>query len=153
MNAQRSIQQYLDDQHALLELGLSAQERSIAAHDFFDAHQRLDGFRAHLDRYVRGEERVLFPFYEHLPSVRHEPIARLRQEHGHLRRMIAALAKVIDQRDASRALDALATLRSVLLVHGAKEDWLIYPRVVDAMPRWTQDMMIRALRDGARFAS
>ncbi|HEU4730797.1 MAG TPA: hemerythrin domain-containing protein [Kofleriaceae bacterium] len=153
MNAQRSMQQYLDDQHALLELGLAGLEGSLAAGAFFDARMRLAGFRAHLGRYVRGEERVLFPIYEQLPAVPREPTARMRREHGHLRRMIARLGAIIDRKDAPRGLTVLGALRDVLFVHSVKEDWLIYPSLVDAMPAPKQDAIVRALRDGARFAS
>lgn len=153
MTVQRSIQQYLDDQHALLELGLAALERSLVARDFVDASERLAGFHAHLRRYVRGEERILFPVYERLPSVRREQTARMRLEHGHLRRMVAALAATLDRGDVRAGLHALGALRDVLLVHGVKEDWLIYPSLVDSMPASTQDEVVRALRDGARLAS
>jgi iron-sulfur cluster repair protein YtfE (RIC family) len=152
MNAQLPIQQYLDDQHALLELGLTAIERAVAARETTDARHRLAGFRAHFDRYVRNEERVLFPIYERLPSVAHEPIARMREEHGSLRRMIARVFATLDRRETARALELLGALRSVLLVHGAKEDWVIYPRVVDALPAAAQVSMMRALREGTRFA-
>ncbi len=153
MNIQRSIQQYLDDQHALLELGLTALERSLAARELLDARERLAGFDAHLRRYVRGEERVLFPVYERLPSVRHDQVARMRLEHGNLRRMIAALGGILDRGDARAGLEALGTLRDVLLVHSVKEDWLIYTSLIDGMPASSQDAVVRALRDGARLAS
>lgn len=153
MNAHQSMQQYLADQHDLLELGLSAIERSLTARDFADARLRLAGFGAHLGRYVRGEERVLFPIYEHLPSVRREPTTRMRQEHGRLRHMIAALGAIIDGADAPRGLAALGALRDVLLVHSMKEDWMIYPLLADLMPERRQDSMISALRDGAKWPS
>ena len=153
MNAHRSIQQYLDDQHGLLALGLDALTRSLIARDFFDAGQRLAGFGAHLRRYVRGEERVLFPVYARLPTVRPEPIARMRAEHGDLRAMVSSIAALIEQKDAPRGLVALGALDSVLVVHSLKEDWLVYPAVVDAVPTAEQDELVRALRDGPRLVA
>lgn len=153
MNAHRSIQQYLDDQHGLLGLGLDALARSLVARDFFDAGQRLAGFGAHLRRYVRGEERVLFPVYARLPAMRSEPIAQMREEHGHLRAMVATVAALIEGKDAAGGLVALGALGSVLVVHSLKEDWLIYPAVVDAVPLPEQAELVRALRDGTRLAA
>jgi hypothetical protein len=66
--------------------------------------------------------------------------------------MIASVLAAVDRRDPARALELLGALRSVLLVHGAKEDWMIYPRVLDALPAGAQAAMMRALRDGATIA-
>lgn len=153
MNAPRAIFQYLDDQHALLELGLGAIERAVAGHAFVDAGRRLAAFQGHLRRYVRAEEKVLFPIYEGLPSMQLEPTTRMREEHGQLARMLVSLAPIVRGEDEGRALEALATVRDVLFLHGLKENWMIYPRLVDAMPAAVQESMIRALREGARPAS
>jgi len=145
VNAQRAIEQYLEDRAELLEVSLATLERSVAALDFAAARRQLAGFRAFLSRHAGVEERVVFPFYERLPSVGAETTAVMRQEHGRLRRMIAGLDGLLDRRDARRALAALGTLRSVLLVHGAKEDWVIYPRVADAIPAAMQGTWLRVL--------
>jgi iron-sulfur cluster repair protein YtfE (RIC family) len=150
--AHLAIQTYLDDQHALLELWLTALRRALAARAFVDTRSRLAGFRAHLGRYMRGEERVLFPLYERLPSAGPASTAGMRQEHGDLLRMVDALGALVDRRDATRGQDALATLHDVLLVHSVKEDWMIYPALVDALPAPRQEATIRALREGAGLA-
>jgi hypothetical protein len=44
-----------------------------------------------------------------------------------------------------RALDALGTLRSVFLIHHAKEEWLIHPRLVEAVTPATEEAVVRWL--------
>lgn len=126
-----SIHEYVDAQHELLDLGLSAIGRAARAHDLTGARLHLRRFRADLRRYVRGEERLLFPLYDHLPTTLAGATSRLHHEHAHLARMAARLDMLLARADQEAAVRGLGTLRSLLLVHHAKEDWVIYARLAD----------------------
>ena len=144
------ISQYLEDQHALLELRLAALERAVRGVAFPDAFARLGGFTTHLDRYVRREERLLFPLYERMVDAAPGSTARMRREHAHLRRLAVEVSSSLAVADSPRALLGLGTLRSLLFVHGAKEAWVIYPRVVGGLSAAVEDALVRDLRDRTR---
>ena len=153
MSPPPSVPQVLEDQHALLGLRLAGLERAVQAGALDDANDRVIGFSAHLARYARTEELLLFPVYDQLAAQMSEPTIRMRREHAGLRRLVGRLVKLIARRDAGGALIALDTLRSVLLLHGAKEAWVIYPQVADALsPRMT-DALVRGLRTGIPLAT
>ncbi|MCA9675818.1 MAG: hemerythrin domain-containing protein [Kofleriaceae bacterium] len=153
-----SVRQFLEDQHELLELRLVALERAVRAHALTDAGQRLAGFRGHLARYVRTEERLLFPMYDHVAAAAVEstatatPTARMRDEHAGLGRLVAEIGGLLARGDADTSLLALGTLRSLLLVHGTKEAWIIYPRVAGALSTTMEDALVSDLRAGVPLA-
>jgi hemerythrin-like domain-containing protein len=94
------------------------------------ARRHLTRFTSRFDHYVRTEERLLFAALESAGSgAPGAPTGPMRREHRSLRRLVAALFEAIEGGDRKRALEALASLRSVLLVHHAKEEWLIHPHL------------------------
>jgi iron-sulfur cluster repair protein YtfE (RIC family) len=111
-----------DDRLADLEVSLRSGDRA-------DALAKLLAFDGELTRCVHGEEREVFPALERFASVPPLATARMRSEHRSLRRLVDAMGELIAREDHQRGLDVLATLRSVLLLHVAKEDWMLYPLV------------------------
>ncbi len=85
---------------------------------------QLADFASKLDRIMRHEERALAFVYERLAPRTPNPIAKVKREHGSLRTLISLLATALDRADAHRGLEVVARLRSVLMVHAAKENWL-----------------------------
>jgi hypothetical protein len=118
MTDDRSTQ--LDDTLARLGSSLRAgdQEAALALYLAFDAE---------LTRYVRVEERLLFSALERFTSLPHTATASMRSEHRSLRRLVDSLGEMIARADTARALAILASLRSVLLFHVAKEEWMLQP--------------------------
>lgn len=110
---------HLDDQLAELEAALRGDHR-----DGFDRFLAFDG---ELTRYMRGEERLVFPVLERFTAMPRRATARMRSEHRSLRRLLDTLGEAIARGDAQRGLDVLATLRSVLLLHVTKEEWMLSP--------------------------
>lgn len=153
MSPPRSVAQFLEDQHELLGLRLAGLERAVQAGAFDDARGRVTGFGAHLDRYARTEELLLFPVYDQLIAPLSEPTVRMRREHARLRRLVGRLARLIGGKDTRGALIALDTLRSMLLLHGTKEAWVIYPQIADALSPCMADALMRGLRSGIPLAS
>ena len=91
------------------------------------ATESLCVFDAQLTRYVRGEEHLLFPVLERFTSVSPAITGRMRIEHRGLRRLVDDLWEALTRGDHRRSLDLVTSLRSVLLLHVAKEDWLLHP--------------------------
>jgi iron-sulfur cluster repair protein YtfE (RIC family) len=100
-----------DDKLSKLEGAVRSGERDHALDQFL-------AFDAELTRYVRGEERVLFPVLERFTCV---------PRHRSLRRLVDTIGELLAREERKRGLDMLATLRSVLLLHVAKEEWVLYP--------------------------
>jgi iron-sulfur cluster repair protein YtfE (RIC family) len=78
---------------------------------------------------VRGEERVLFPVLERFTSVSSKVTTTMRNEHRSLRGLVDTIGELIARADRRRGLELLATLRSVLLLHVAKEEWVLFPLI------------------------
>lgn len=106
---------------------LDALDESLRAEDDLHATEYLCAFDALLTRYVRGEERLLFPVLERFTSMSPTITGRMRGEHVGLRRLVDDLWTALGSHDRRRSLDVLSSLRSVLLLHVAKEEWLLQP--------------------------
>jgi hypothetical protein len=111
------------DGHHLLDDVLAGLETSLSRADHDSARRTLGFFHTHLDRYIRQEERDVFPRYERAAGSG-AATARMRQEHGALRRLLRLLTARVATRDIRGGLDTVASLRSVLLLHIAKEEWI-----------------------------
>lgn len=111
------------DGHHLLDDVLAGLETSLSRCDHDGARRSLGFFHTHLDRYIRREERDVFPAYERAAGSGHAT-ARMRQEHGALRRLTRVLDARVAVRDLRGGLDTVGVLRSVLLLHIAKEEWI-----------------------------
>jgi len=113
------------DEDAWYENGLAAVERWIRLGDCEMARLDLAAFDLELSGYVRGEERVVFPAIERMHPAPFAPTARMRREHGRLRAMLLAVWSALEHGQPWEALEVLGGLRSVLLLHVAKEDWIL----------------------------
>ncbi|HEU0030047.1 MAG TPA: hemerythrin domain-containing protein [Kofleriaceae bacterium] len=87
----------------------------------------LLAFDAELTRDVQGEEHVVLPVLERLVAVPAHATATMREEHRQLRRLVDTAGERIARRDSRGGLEVLSTLRSLLLVHVLKEEWVVYP--------------------------
>lgn len=86
--------------------------------------QHLAEFTLRLDRLMRSEERALAFVFERLLPEQPSPLAKIRSEHTSLRELVGVIAAALDRADLERALDLVSKLRSVLLLHVAKEERL-----------------------------
>jgi hemerythrin-like domain-containing protein len=123
----RPFHQRLEDEHQRLDATLADLELALRSGDSDTVRAQLATFEAGLNRYVHGEERVLFPVLEALFPTRFGPTARMRREHRSLRKLVAAVWESLARGDRSRGTRMLGNLRSVFLLHLAKEEWIVYP--------------------------
>lgn len=136
----------MDDEHVRLEDTLADVEWSLRAGDTDTARRQLATFEAGLHRYVHGEERLLFPALEALVLSRFDPTASMRREHRSLRKLTGAVWDSFARGDGSDAAHALSTLRSVFLLHIAKEDLVIYPLLDRAVSSTTEEALVQAFQ-------
>jgi hypothetical protein len=111
---------HLDHEHLDQELILL--ERSIRGGDHMTACLQLAEFSLVLDHYIRCEERAM--------STQPAPPwnAKIQREHTSMRRLVALIACALDRADDRRSAEVTSLLRSVLLLHAAKEQSLFSDR-------------------------
>jgi len=103
-----------DDSLASLEALVRSGNRDSALDEFLS-------FDAELTRYVTGEERM-FAVLDRFASLPPDATARMRAEHRGLRRLVDRVGELIARAERTLGLEALASLRSVLMLHVAKEE-------------------------------
>ena len=118
---------HMDDRHAHMDDKLSKLDASLRAGDRHAAFDIYLAFDAELTGYVHGEERLLFPVLERFTSMPTTATRSMRSEHRSLRRLVDTLGELLARGDQHRGLDVLGKLRSVLLFHVAKEEWVLHP--------------------------
>lgn len=116
-----------DDRITRLDAALAKLQSSIDAGDRVNALDLYLAFDTDLTHYVHGEERLLFPALERFTSIRSGATASMRTEHRSLRRLVDLLGELIARGDTRRAVDLLGSLRSVLMFHVVKEEWILQP--------------------------
>lgn len=104
----------LDDQLAQLAV-------TLRGGDVMRACLQLAEFALELDHAMHREERTL-EMLEDGPPATATPLGKIRREHGSLRSLVAAIASALDAGDDRRGVELVGKLRSVLLVHLAKEE-------------------------------
>jgi iron-sulfur cluster repair protein YtfE (RIC family) len=129
-------------QHERLEQALSRLEWTLRVGDEDHARLHLAMFKARLDQYVEGEERLVFPMLERLVPAQLAPIAKMRREHASLRELLEDVWDAVDAEHARR-LDAFGILRSVLMLHVAKEEWFLYPLLVRSGSSTSAEALLR----------
>jgi hypothetical protein len=118
------------DEHEQLDLKLARLAQSLRSGEHMSACLQLAEFALKLDRCIRREERALSLAYDQLHPTTPRPLtsalAKVRGEHASLRRLVGLIASALDRADDRRGLEVIGKLRSVLLIHQAKEEAL-YP--------------------------
>lgn len=141
----RRFHETMEEEHDRLEAMLASLEWSLRAGDNDTARRQLATFEMGLTRYVQGEERLLFPVLEALVPARFAPTARMRREHRSLRKLTAAVWDSLARGDEALG-DTLGTLRSVFLLHIAKEELIIYPLLDGAVSSTAEEALLRTLQ-------
>ena len=114
---------FMSDVSQKLDSELAELEASLRSNNHENAFACLTMFDADLASYVRAEERLVSS------AAPPETTANIRREHGSLRRLVDSLKELVAHRENRRGLEVLASLRSVLLLHAAKVEWVIAPLV------------------------
>jgi hemerythrin-like domain-containing protein len=142
----RRFHEALEDEHVRLEATLAGLESALRTGASDTARAQLAIFEAGLNRYVHGEERLLFPVLEALAPTRLSPTARMRREHRSLRELAAAVRDSVARGDGPRGVETLGMLQSVFLLHIAKEELIIYPLLDHAVSSTAEEAFLQAMQ-------
>lgn len=112
------------DEHEQLDGELAGLAASLRGGDHMMACLQLAEFALKLDRCIRREERALSLEKDELERTTPNALAKIHSEHASLRRLVALIANALDRADDRRGLEVVGKLRSVLLLHLAKEESL-----------------------------
>ncbi len=113
------------DEQEQLDQALSHLEHSLRTGELLVACRQLADFSLRLDRCLRREEHAFSFGYQRAHPCAPSPLAKVRGEQASLRRLVAAIANALHQADDRSCLDRIGALRSVLLLHLAKQEWLV----------------------------
>lgn len=108
-------------EHEDLDHDLESLERMLRSGDHRVAGNLLASFAMAFATRASREESALADAHDRRGARSREVLAKVRREHDRLRGLVAALAEAVDHHNAGWGLDALGTLRSVLVIHLAKE--------------------------------
>jgi hypothetical protein len=111
----------MHEDHDQLDDQLARLAQTLRCGDVMMACLQLAEFALKLDRIMRKEERALA--LVQAPT----PLTKVRREHASLRRLVGSIASALDCGDDRRGLELIGKLRSVLLVHLAKEETALQP--------------------------
>lgn len=104
-------------EHDDLDEALEAVERMLRVGKHAAARRQLASFVARYTARVDHEERALRAG----PGRRRELLAKVRQEHARLGVLVAALVDALAREHARSGLEVIEMLRSVFVLHVAKE--------------------------------
>jgi hypothetical protein len=111
----------MSDEHEQLDEELARLAHSLRTGDHMVACLQLAAFALALDHRIRREERTLASACD---GTTFDPLVKVRIEHASLRRLVSLVASALDRADDRRGLEVIGKLRSVLLLHLAKEETL-----------------------------
>jgi chemotaxis protein histidine kinase CheA len=117
----------MHEDHKQLDDELARIAHSVRGGKHMLACLQLAEFALKLDRFLRREERALAFACRLLPASGAKALSKTRVEHASLRQLVSAIATALDGADDHRGLDSISKLRSVLLLHIAKEEVLLAP--------------------------
>ncbi|HEY5947586.1 MAG TPA: hemerythrin domain-containing protein [Kofleriaceae bacterium] len=123
----------MHEDHDQLDHELARLAESLRAGDHMLGCLRLAEFALKLDHYIRREERALSFAAELVEVTRPSALAIVHREHSSLRQLVAAIATALDRADDRRGIELVGKLRSVLLVHVAKEEMVFHPAMSHAV--------------------
>ena len=115
----------MHEDHEQLDRELARLSQSLTSGDHMLACLQLAEFALKLDHYIRREERALSLAYRLVERTRPRALAIVQREHTSLRQLVALIANALDRADDRRGLEIVGKLRSVLLLHVAKEELLL----------------------------
>jgi iron-sulfur cluster repair protein YtfE (RIC family) len=117
---------YLALEHKCCDEAFVLAENTVAKGDWKQAEESFRQFRQSLEGHLRKEETVLFPEMEALTGSQTGPTSVMRMEHHDMRRLMEAMERDIDGRNADHYLGLSETLLILIQQHNSKEEHILY---------------------------
>lgn len=145
-NTSRTVTEYLEDDHRRLDALLADVARLADSGTHAEALIRFREFACGLNRHIDAEEQVLFPAFERMTGAVSGPTVVMRAEHLEIRRCIERAATVLEEQDATLAMDAVEALTEVLSLHNMKEEQILYPMTDRAVSALERENLVRQMQ-------
>jgi hypothetical protein len=115
----------MHEDHEQLDAELDRLAQSMRVGDHMLACLQLAEFSLKLDHFLRREERALGGARRLLADRAPHAVTKTHVEQASLRRLVAVISAALDGADDRRGLEVISKLRSVLLLHVAKQSLLL----------------------------
>ncbi|MCU0842505.1 MAG: hemerythrin domain-containing protein [Thiobacillaceae bacterium] len=122
-----TISQYLTEDHEHCDALFAEAENAVARGDWTTAASGFRRFEDDTLRHFEREEEILFPTFESRTGMTGGPTFVMRQEHGQMREVLAAMSGALERHDSGAYLGQSETLLMLMRQHNLKEEQILYP--------------------------
>jgi iron-sulfur cluster repair protein YtfE (RIC family) len=134
-------------QHRQCDVIFADAEAAVAAGNWKKAEQKFSAFAAAMECHLTNEEEILFPVFEDRTGMREGPTMVMRDEHVHIRGLIAEMRNDIEQQDADHYLGISETLLILMQQHNTKEEQMLYVMCDKALGHDETDQVLYNMKD------
>ena len=142
-----SINTTFTKQHRQCDAMFADAEAAVAAGNWQQAEKDFSDFAASMECHLTNEEEILFPAFEDKTGMRGGPTMVMRDEHVHIRGMIAEMKSDIEQQDADHYLGVSETMLIMMQQHNTKEEQMLYDMCDRAMGQDDMEQVFNKMSD------
>lgn len=137
-----SINTTFTKQHRQCDEMFANAEAAVVAGNWQQAEQDFSAFATSMELHLVNEEEILFPAFENRTGMREGPTMVMRDEHVHIRGLIAEMKNDIEQKDADHYLGISETMLILMQQHNTKEEQMLYGMCDNALGHDEKDQVL-----------
>lgn len=122
-----STQNWFVHDHSQHEENLASCRQAIEKQDWDKANSIFGEFVKALKSHITQEEEEVFPIYDALVKISHDPIRLLRAEHDRIISFLKDMQQFIKDHDPERGLECIRQLEDEISKHEEKEEEIFLP--------------------------
>lgn len=136
------ISDYMIKHHKECDATLTRAGEAAAASDWAALQRDAEAFLREIERHIVIEDTLLFPAFEERTGMGEGgPTATMRTEHEQMHGMFAQMRAAIEARDAKQYVGVSETLLTLLQMHNAKEEEMMYPMLDQTLGDDARDLL------------
>lgn len=136
-----TISVFLTADHRRADALFAAAAQAAQSGDWAGCRKQFGVFRVALRQHMGIEEQVLFPAFEKATGIAAGPTRVMRNEHADMLAMLETISLTIDEQDIVRCLAATQQFSTVMALHSAKEENVLYLLCDEALPGLTGEAL------------
>ncbi|RDE24559.1 hemerythrin domain-containing protein [Motiliproteus coralliicola] len=129
-----SISEFMTSDHRRCDEFFNQAEEAVSQGKWDEAQQGWSEFQQAIEHHFSMEEQVLFPAFEQATGSTAGPTSVMRMEHDQMRQLFAQVGQALGAKDADTLLGASETLMILMQQHNMKEEQILYPMSMRALP-------------------
>ncbi|WP_421863359.1 hemerythrin domain-containing protein [Motiliproteus sp.] len=129
-----SISEFMTSDHRRCDEFFNQAEEAVSQGQWDAAQQGWSEFQQAIEHHFSMEEQVLFPAFEQATGSTAGPTSVMRMEHDQMRQLFSQVGQALQDKDADTLLGASETLMILMQQHNMKEEQILYPMSVRALP-------------------